>query len=169
MKIKQIFQKNFFLQKSFLITISVIFLCFLISLTVFLVKNEKIRRTFVFPSADEGKFCVETRFLSKNPVQGDIQFYVDELLLGPGIERTKMIFSEDTKVNSCFLRKNTLYLDLSEELLNIGRDVILISDGMSLLKKNIQINFPQIHEIVIFTDGKLSYESEFTKDLIQDH
>ena len=92
-----------------------------VSILLFFVKQNSKSYVFIFPSADDGSYIVERRNLSNNPAQGIIQLYVDELLLGSTVERTKLIFSSKTKVNSCFLRDNTLYLDLSDDLLSIEK------------------------------------------------
>ncbi len=129
------------------------------SLIVYGVNFPGKRRTFVFPSADSGKYIVEYRYLPRKPVQGDINLYVDEILLGSGVERTKMLFSLGTKVESCFLRDGILYLNLSGELLQMGNGVIDIKDGVELLKENIQNNFHKVKRIEIFVDGKYAFES----------
>ena len=79
---------------------------------------------------------------------------MDELLLGSTVERTKLIFSSKTKVNSCFLRDNTLYLDLSDDLLSIEKSSFPINDGIELLKENILKNFSNIHKIELFIGEK---------------
>ena len=80
-------------------------------------------------------------------------------LLYSTIERTKSLFASGTKVLSCFQRDQTLYLNLSSDLLEMGEGVIEIRDGMDLLKKNIQKNFSKIHEIEIFVNGKIAFEN----------
>lgn len=101
---------------------------------------------------------VEYRYLDKNPVQGKIQLFVDELLLGSSIERTKLIFSRGTRVLSCFLRKGVLFIDLSPELIVQEDSAIQIEQGIELLKKNIKSNFGNVSEIEIYVGGKYAYE-----------
>jgi len=136
-----------------------IILVFIISLVLFLCANYGKKRIFIFPSADSGEFVVEYRYLNKKPVQGEINLFVDELLLGSGVERTKKLFAPDTKVNSCFLRNGQLYIDLSDSLLQKGTNVVEIKDGVDLLKLNIKKNFPQVKEVVVFIGGKLAFEN----------
>ena len=134
------------------------FFIFSLSLLLFLLSNHKNRRLFIFPSVDEGRYVVEYRYLPMNPVQGNIQLFLDELLLGSGVERTRLLFTRGTKVNSCFVRKGTMYLDLSGELLEPSLGVIEIKDGINLLKKNIHKNFFGIWNIEVFVDGKAAYK-----------
>lgn len=127
---------------------------FATSLSLFFVKQKSKSYVFIFPSAENGSYIVERRNLSNDPAQGVIQLFVDELLLGSTVERTKLIFSSNTRVNSCFLRGNTLYLDLSDDLLSIEKSSFPINEGIELLRENILKNFSNINKIELFIGGK---------------
>lgn len=127
---------------------------FATSLSLFFIKQKSKSYVFIFPSAENGTYIVERRNLSNDPAQGVIQLYVDELLLGSTVERTKLIFSSNTRVNSCFLRGNTLYLDLSDDLLSIEKSSFPINEGIELLRENILKNFSNINKIELFIGGK---------------
>ena len=146
-------------KKSFLIIFSAIFVCFLISLFVLIFSGQGKKYSFIFPSVDKGEYVVETRFLPENSQKDEITFYIDELLLGSSLERTKMIFSQGTTTRSCFLRDGILYLDLSAELLKSSSNTILISEAFELLEKNIKVNFNSVKELEIFVDGKYALEN----------
>ena len=147
--------KNLIKKNLLLSILSCVFVVvFTVSIFLFFVKQNSKSYVFIFPSADDGSYIVERRNLSNNPAQGIIQLYVDELLLGSTVERTKLIFSSETKVNSCFLRDNTLYLDLSDDLLSIEKSSFPINDGIELLKENILKNFSNIHKIELFIGEK---------------
>lgn len=155
-KIKDLINKQYIAQLSI---IFIFLITLLFSVLSYIIGKDSVRRTFIFPSADKGEYIVEYRNLTKEPIQGDVQLFIDELLLGSTIERTKSLFSSGTKVLSCFQRDQTLYLNLSSDLLEMGEGVIEIREGMDLLKKNIQKNFSKIHEIVIFVNGKIAFEN----------
>lgn len=155
-KIKDLINKQYIAQLSI---IFIFLITLLFSVLSYIIGKDSVRRTFIFPSADKGEYIVEYRNLTKEPIQGDVQLFIDELLLGSTIERTKSLFSSGTKVLSCFQRDQTLYLNLSSDILEMGEGVIEIRDGMDLLKKNIQKNFSKIHEIVIFVNGKIAFEN----------
>ena len=155
-KIKDLINKQYIAQLSI---IFIFLITLLFSVLSYIIGKDSVRRTFIFPSADKGEYIVEYRNLTKEPIQGDVQLFIDELLVGSTIERTKSLFSSGTKVLSCFQRDQTLYLNLSSDLLEMGEGVIEIRDGMDLLKKNIQKNFSKIHEIVIFVNGKIAFEN----------
>lgn len=151
------------LNRKFIITSCVFLFAVLAILLVSVISFEKnrtgIRRTFIFPSAENGKLVVEYRNLAKDSVQGDVQYYVSELLLGSSLERTKLLFTSGTKVLSCFERDGILYLNLSEKLLEMGNGVVDIRYGAELLEKNIKKNFPKIHSVQLFVNGKYAFES----------
>jgi hypothetical protein len=147
--------KNLIKKNLLLSILSCVFgVVFAVSILLFFVKQNSKSYVFIFPSADDGSYIVERRNLSNNPAQGIIQLYIDELLLGSTVERTKLIFSTNTRVNSCFLRDNTLYLDLSDDLLSIEKSSFPINDGIELLKENILKNFSNIHKIELFIGEK---------------
>lgn len=147
--------KNLIKKNLLLSILSCVFVViFAVSILLFFVKQNSKSYVFIFPSADDGSYIVERRNLSNNPAQGIIQLYIDELLLGSTVERTKLIFSSKTKVNSCFLRDNTLYLDLSDDLLSIEKSSFPINNGIELLKENILKNFSNIHKIELFIGEK---------------
>ena len=127
---------------------------------IYAVKGYGKRFVFIFPSVDEGKYVLETRYLKQNPNKDYINFFLDELVLGSGLERTKYLFTPGTKIISCFERNQMLYLNLSADIINMGHNVIQIKDGMELLKKNVYKNFPDIKEVQIFVDGNYAYEIE---------
>jgi hypothetical protein len=147
--------KNLIKKNLLLSILSCVFVVvFAVSILLFFVKQNSKSYVFIFPSADDGSYIVERRNLSNNPAQGIIQLYIDELLLGSTVERTKLIFSTNTRVNSCFLRDNTLYLDLSDDLLSIEKSSFPINNGIELLKENILKNFSNIHKIELFIGEK---------------
>lgn len=138
---------------------SVLLIVFGISFMLFLSKGQGRRYSFIFPSAESGKEVIETRYLRPVENKSDVRVYIDEILLGSQIERTKKLFSRGTKVLSCFQSDKTLYLDLSSDLIYEGGDVIAIQDGIELLKKNIRMNFANISEIQVFVDGNYAFEN----------
>ena len=141
----------------FIISLIVIGL-FVFSYMGYLVSKDSHRRVFIFPSAEDGKYIIEYRNLTNKPHQGNIQLYIEEILLGSTVERTKLLFTPGTKVISCFERKHVLYLNLSNDLLSMGDGVVEIREGTELLKKNIKENFSEIDSVEIFIDGKSAFE-----------
>lgn len=139
-----------------------IILCFVISVFLYSTKNYGSKKIFIFPSVETGKQIVEFRYLrsESKSEQNLINYYIDEVLLGSGVERTKRIFSKGTKVESCFLQNGNLYLNLSGNLIALENDTIDIKTGMELLEKNIRMNFPKVKKIYFFVDGKSAFENQ---------
>ena len=134
----------------------ILIIILVVSLFFFFWKKNTVRRMFIFPSVS-GELIIEYRNLDKNPVQGEVQYFIDEILLGSQLERTKKLFTYGTKVLSCFQREEQLYLDLSADLLQMGDNVIDIKEGFDILRLNITKNFSDIKTINFFVDGKYAY------------
>lgn len=151
--------KEQFLTKKYiyrLILSIILIIALTVSLFLFFWKKNTVRRMFIFPSVS-GELIIEYRNLDKNPVQGDVQYFIDEILLGSQIERTRKIFTFGTTVLSCFQRDEQLYLDLSSDLLQMDDNVIELKQGFELLRLNIKKNFSDIKKINFFVDGKYAY------------
>lgn len=151
-------KEQFFTKKNIyrFILSSILIIILVVSLFFFFWKKNAVRRMFIFPSVS-GELIIEYRNLDKNPVQGEVQYFIDEVLLGSQLERTKKLFTYGTKVLSCFQREEQLYLDLSADLLQMGDNVIDIKEGFDILRLNITKNFSDIKTINFFVDGKYAY------------
>ena len=136
--------------------IAIVVFCF--SFIWYIAAKDTCRRTFIFPSADDGQYIIEYRNLTEKPHQGDINLFVEEILLGSTVERTKLLFTPGTRLLSCFKRNEILYINLSRDLLEMGEGVVDIKEGIDLLEKNIMQNFSGIDSIEIFIDGKSAFE-----------
>ncbi len=135
-------------------------LVLLISACFYAKKHYGKKFVFIFPSVEEGKYILETRYLKENPNKDYLSYFVDELLLGSGYERTKYLFKPGTRIISCFERNQIVYIDLSADIINMGHNVISIKDGIELLERNIYKNFSNVDSIQVFVDGNYAFESE---------
>ena len=140
------------------VTLGLIFCSLIISIILFYHANYGKKFVFIFPSVEEGNYVLETRYLKNNPEKDYLNYFVDELVLGSSLERTKNLFTAGTKVLSCFERNDVVYIDLSADIINMGDNVLEIKDGIDLLKKNIIKNYPGTKEIRVFVDGKYAFE-----------
>jgi len=114
------------------------------------------RYVFLFCSADSGRLVQENRWLTSDT--SECAAYVDELLLGPCVERCRPLFSPGTRALSCFVREGTLYVELSDELMSESGDAVAIRDGVELFTKNVRRNFPRIKQVELFADGKKMFD-----------
>ena len=138
----------------------VILASLLISLAVWLVKFPGIRRSFTYKSSDSDKYRIEYRYLPVKPVQGPIQNYIDELLLGPVSEHCTPVFEQGTKVLSCFKKENVLYVNLSKDLLSADSQTTDFRKQIELFERNVFRNFGTINKIELFIDGKTAFDAD---------
>ncbi|HAH60696.1 MAG TPA: hypothetical protein DCL73_01210 [Treponema sp.] len=148
------------LKKSTAWLTGIVSVCFCISLVSWIIQFPGIRRVCMFESSENGKICMEWRYLPLKPVQGRLNMYVDELLLGPETSRFRPLFSPGTKAVSCFKRGSTLYVDLSDTLLTESGGASEIKKGIGLFRRNILHNFENIHTVEVFVGGRLAYEDD---------
>ncbi len=111
------------------------------------------RRVFIYPVAGSRWNHKEVRYLNKEPVQGKIQYYVDELVLGPSFYRGRPLFTPGTRVDYCFSDGKTLFVGLSSEAVLQEQGAVSIAEAKKLFKKNIKKNFSGIRHIEFFIGG----------------
>ena len=145
--------------------IAIVSASFVLSLVLWMIRFPGIRYVFMFQSAATGKICMESRYLPKDPVQGDVNCYVDELLLGPLTAEYRPLFTRGTRAQSCFERGGVLYVDLSDALISESDGASEIRQGMELFRKNILYNFTNIHTIEVFVAGNRAYEKTVDGDV----
>ena len=111
------------------------------------------RWVFEFPVSGSSKNQKEVRYLSSKSSQGQVEYYVDELILGPSFYRGRALFTPGTKVTYCFVRDKSLFIGLSPEAVLQQNGAVSIETGCELFKKNIRKNFKNIKNIELFIDG----------------
>ena len=113
----------------------------------------------MFVSSDSELLRIENRFEPLKPAQGSIRNYVDELLLGPVSEHCRPVFAKGTRCISCFRRRDTLYVNLSEDLLRADAFHTDFAADIDLFKRNIFNNFRYIKKIELFVNGRVPFET----------
>ena len=84
--------------------------------------DDKIRKTIIslyFKNIESNTLiaeakCIDVKDLSKDPYT----HLINLLIAGPENEKLESAIPEGTKVNSCTLKGNTVYVDLSQEFIN---------------------------------------------------
>lgn len=119
-------------------------------------KRDKSFRTLMyFPSFENGKTYTEERFIPKDSAQGTERYFVDDLLLGPLTHSYKKLFPGETTVEFFTVDADgTAYIGLSKGALKSSDDAADINTGISLLKRNIVMNFTKINTVLVYIDGK---------------
>jgi hypothetical protein len=132
-----------------------VILSFVVSFFLYEINNKGTRRVIVFESKTNPKeLSYEVRFLKKPLNKDAVNQYVDELLLGPISPQGRLLFPLGTKVRSCFVEGNVLYLDLSEDALQIFPTEASDSvTAIKILKKNLFTNFKNVDIINVFIMG----------------
>ncbi len=128
---------------------------FLVSMLFWQIENKGTRRVFLFESkANPRELSYEVRYLRKLPGKNAVQQYVDELLLGPVSPQGRLLFPSETYVRSCFLDGRVLYIDLSEEALQLlPTEASGTVFAIEILKKNLFTNFKNVGIINVFIMG----------------
>ncbi len=134
----------------FLVTAAALFI---VSVIFYIWNYPGHRYTFEFSRIGSDSTNTEVRYLPAKPVQGKIQCYIDELILGPSVQRSRPLFSRGTQVEFCFLRDKILYVGLSLQAIYQDSESENFDKGFELLVHNIQNNFSGIKKVECFVNG----------------
>ncbi|MEE0133744.1 MAG: GerMN domain-containing protein [Treponema sp.] len=142
-----------------------IFLILILVVSIFLYNSENLgkRRVLYFEAVDGSGLYIESRRITEySTTQGrdvHVQQFVQELLLGPVTNGFKSLFLQGTRLESCFVQENILFINLSKEALFPGATTSATKDGVNLLVYNIKKNFSWIESVEIYIDGNKVYEN----------
>ena len=112
------------------------------------------RFVYYFYSYSTDGLCTEVRHSPVNAIQGDVSFFIEELLLGPMTNRYKKLFADGTTLEFCIQKDDVLYVGLSKDALFPEAGDASIKDGVEALKVNIVKQFTKINTILVYIDGK---------------
>lgn len=113
--------------------------------------------------------CIDVKELYKEPYT----CLINMLISGPENEKLESAIPEGTKVNSCNLKGNTLYVDLSKEFIDNSPSGI---DEESMVVYSIVNTLTELNEVssvkflingeenLQFKDGKISFKEAFKKN-----
>ena len=113
--------------------------------------------------------CIDAKELYKDPYS----YLINMLIVGPENEKLESPIPEGTKVNSCTLKGNTLYIDLSKEFIDNAPSGI---EEESIIVYSIVNTLTELNEVVevkflingeenkSFKDGKMSFKDAFVKN-----
>ena len=135
----------------------------LISVVAFLAAgNRRAERILYFPREHGKGLVAEPRFLALHSgLEGNITELVNSVLLGPGRHDEARLFPRGATVRAVMLRGRTLYLDLTSRVLDTDPELPLNGPGaFDALGKSIRLNFPSVHEIVLYVDGQVPHFPE---------
>lgn len=113
--------------------------------------------------------CIDAKELYKDPYS----YLINMLIVGPENEKLESPIPEGTKINSCDLKGNTLYVDLSKEFIDNAPSGI---EEESIIVYSIVNTLTELNEVVevkflingeenqAFKDGKMSFKDAFVKN-----
>lgn len=113
--------------------------------------------------------CIDVKDLSKDPYT----YLINLLIVGPENEKLESAIPEGTKVNSCTLKGNTLYVDLSKDFIDnapsgISEESMVIYSIVNTLTELNEVSNVKFlingAENKSFKDGKINFKEVFTKN-----
>ena len=130
---------------------------FLITLVFMMLDaDRRIERVLFFPDEDGQKILGELRRLPvRENLDGNLELYIDELILGPGEIDLYRLFPEGVRLESLLLDGSILYLGFSENLVTTAENVPLSLNGIiTAVADAVVFNFPEIKEVKISIGGE---------------
>lgn len=141
------------------------------------ISDDEIRKTIIslyFKNIETNSLiaeakCIDVKDLSKDPYT----CLINLLIAGPESEKLESAIPEGTKVNSCTLKGNVVYVDLSKEFIDnapsgINEESIIVYSIVNTLTElnevsgvKFLINGEENHS---FKDGKMSFKDIFAKN-----
>lgn len=113
--------------------------------------------------------CIDVKELYKEPYT----YLINMLITGPENEKLESAIPEGTKVNSCTLKGNTLYVDLSKEFIDnapsgIEEESMIIYSIVNTLTELNEVSGIKIlingEENLQFKDGKINFKEIFVNN-----
>lgn len=113
--------------------------------------------------------CIDVKELYKEPYS----YLINMLITGPENEKLESAIPEGTKVNSCTLKGDTLYVDLSKEFIDnapsgIEEENMIIYSIVNTLTELNEVSSIKFlingEENLSFKDGKISFKDIFVKN-----
>jgi hypothetical protein len=136
--------------------------CFLVSMISFAVyAYHNVERVFFFPRVEGKSLSSESRTLPrKHGIEGQLQYYLREVVLGSTQLTSARLLPVDTKVNAVLVRKGTTYIDISSDIVLADDSKLTFRDSLNLVNSSIRYNFPGLHSIVLTLDGNLPWATQ---------
>lgn len=139
--------------------------------------DDEIRKTIIslyFKNIETNSLIAEAKAIDvKELYQDPYAYLINMLITGPESEKLESAIPEGTKVNSCTLKGNTLYVDLSKEFIDnapsgITEESMAVYSIVNTLTELNEVSSVKIlingEENKSFNDNKMSFKDIFTKN-----
>ncbi len=143
--------------RKFLILLSLLIVFFLLALVFMVVDaDRRVERVLFFPDEEGQSLHGELRRLpERDETGGNIELYIEELLLGPVSIDLYRLFPQEVKLESLLFDEGTLYLGFSENLITTAEYVPMsITDIIGAVGKAVVFNFPEVKEVKTAIGGE---------------
>ena len=113
--------------------------------------------------------CIDVKALTKDPYN----YLINLLIAGPESEKLESAIPEGTKVNSCTLKGNTVYVDLSKEFVDnapsgVEEESMVVYSIVNTLTELNEVSYVRFlingEDNKSFKDGKITFKEVFTKN-----
>ena len=121
------------------------------------IMSPKRERTLLYFLQSDGGIGIEERYLPQFPESEFAVLLVNELLLGPADHRFLHFANPELRPRSCFVRDNSLYVDLPVQILTPNVRTPDFYTVYTLFCKNIAVNCKNIHTVYFYIDGASVY------------
>lgn len=139
--------------------------------------DDEIRKTIIslyFKNIETNSLIAEAKCIDvKELYQDPYTYLINMLIAGPESEKLESAIPEGTKVNSCTLKGNTVYVDLSKEFIDnapsgITEESIVVYSIVNTLTELNEVTGVKFlingEENKGFNDNKISFKDIFTKN-----
>lgn len=139
--------------------------------------DDEIRKTIIslyFKNIETNSLIAEAKCIDVKDLSNDPYTYLINLLIaGPENEKLESAIPEGTKVNSCTLKGNTVYVDLSKEFVDnaasgIEEESMIIYSIVNTLTELNEVSGVKFlingEENKSFKDNKISFKDIFIKN-----
>ena len=143
--------------RRFIILLSMFAAFFIITLVFITVgADRREERVLFFPDEDGQQLNGELRRLPvRDEAAGNIELYINELILGPVSIDLYRLLPQGVKLESLLVDENTLYLGFSENLITIAENVPMsFDDIIGSVEHAVVFNFPEIKEVKTAIGGE---------------
>ena len=141
----------------FIILLS-LFAAFFIVTLVFITfdADRRIERVLFFPDEEGRELHGELRRLPvRDDVVGNIELYINEIILGPVTIDLYRLIPQQVKLDSLLVDDDVLYLGFSENLITAAETVPMGFSGIiEGVEKAVVFNFPEIKEVKTAVGGE---------------
>jgi hypothetical protein len=126
-----------------------------ISLIVFALNPQWVKRVVFFPQANAHAYAAELRYLPESgSAAGDIRSLLEDILLGPSNFGNDPVLPPATRLESAMLEDHILYVGFSRGIFATGKGNAEPREMLQAVADAVYFNFPWLDRIHFFINGR---------------